>query len=70
MPARSPRRPIGRDEDGRGREWWLQRQRWFAEGGEAPAELRKHFDEVGPEPLVSDLSVVIEAEGKDERGVD
>src|SRR5688572_20289147 len=41
-----------------------------AGGGEAPAELAEHLDEVRAEPLIGDLCVVVESEGEDERRVD
>ena len=47
-----------------------RRRRRFADGSEAPAELSEHLDEVRPEPLVDDLSIVVEPEREHERGVD
>ena len=42
----------------------------LANGGEPPAELSEHLDEVRTEPLIDDLSVVVEPEREQERRLD
>jgi hypothetical protein len=39
----------------------------LADRGETPAQVNEHLDEIQPEPLIDDLSLVVEPERKQER---